>query len=108
MLFRDLDLPGWPCMATVGCILASEQLLRLQHTPGIEGIGRRRWGCVRKCRKLIWSGRVTESWPRAPVLGQFGVVVGHSWRAKYRNFSQAPKDSGKRRKALSFIIAQVW
>src|SRR5260221_2767214 len=60
MLFRDLDLPGWPCMATVGCILANEQLFRLQDTRAIGAI-RRGWraSCGRDEANVV-DRRVTD------------------------------------------------
>src|SRR5713226_5809911 len=64
MLFRDLDLPGWPCMATVGCILASEQLLRLQDTPAIGTIRRRRCASAGKCKRIC-LGRACDPTRRA-------------------------------------------
>ena len=56
MLFRDLDLPGWPCMATVGCILANEQLFRFKRTPAIETIRPEGAQVVEDTAPIPWIG----------------------------------------------------
>ena len=41
---------GRACMGTVGCLLASEQLVRIHYTPGIQGISDR---VVENKRKIV-------------------------------------------------------
>src|SRR5260370_26997400 len=87
MLFRDLDLPGWPCTVAVGCILAREQLLRLQDTLAIGTIRRRRRACVRKCKRIC-LGRACDSleiyndFPARFRLGQEALSV-RTWQRKH-------------------------